>query len=461
MGKYMDPKDPTGGVFGALTDWVPFDLGISEALGGATGSLERKPSPLNPNYPSDRSYSPEAYSTPSTSSSVSGFQVAPSRPTQPSPATSTNNKLPGAGGYDAGALAGSIGLSKDEARSKYPGLTMPEIVARYRQEAGERANRQRKQAQQIGKAWDPVIAELDAQLAGLPLRKAGLEGEVEGMATSAGEDIREGGRLSEQALEGTKRSGLRELEEDIRNQMTAAGRLIGGIGGGSSSAVQQASEAVTRSGQKTRGRLIEVISAEVGKINQLVQKEMAQLSSWKREKLMGLSEFFQEKFDQLSQAKAGATGDRIKSIEQLQFNVEQQLGEELSKIDSQVLSYAQQIDAWQRQREASLEDFARKQASLTADASDQTRETIEYFNMLTEAGLSDDDARQYMEGQGMALPMGVSSDEEEDAIDWQLKQDSKKNYFMFDPATGNIQEPNVPESMQKDGLLERLSGIFN
>ena len=405
---YMNPDDPTGGVFGALTDWVPVDLGISEALGGAKGSLEYKPSPLNPNYPTDRSYSPEAYSTPSTSSSVSGIRVAPPKDDGGDVLVADNTRnLPnanggsGSGGYSAGDLAGSIGMSKDEARGRYPGMTMPEIVAQYRRDAQENAARQRKQAQQIGGAWDPVITELDRQIGRLPGRQQEYSEQLGGLATQQLEQVGLQETQSTEALETERGRGLRNLEEDIRNQMTAAGRLIGGIGGGSSSAVQQASEAVTRSGQKVRGSLMETVVSKISEIKNIANQERNKIGQWKSTKLFEIVQFFSEKLDELSTSKAGAKGDRAKAIEELKFDVERDLSNRLSQLDDTVINYAGTLDQWERERTAELQDMAAKQGRTTAAGGADIGKAISTFNDLVDMGYTQEQAQEWMEAQGL------------------------------------------------------------
>lgn len=378
-------------------------------------------------------------------------------PSTSSTSTSSDDTSSSTGGYDADALAESIGMSKDEARAKYPGLTMPEIVAKYKSDAQARAEKKRQQAKEIGKAWDPVLAELDRQLESLPLREQKTEERVEDIEKESLEALSESEKAARQELEGTRKRGLRDLEEDVRNQMEAAGRFLGGYGAGSSSANIQATEAITRAGQRSRGELMESLAGEIRRVQQTAMQERSKLKGWKSQKLLELSEFFNDRLNQLNMAKAQAKGDRKKAIEQLEFDVQKELSSELSALENQVLNYSMQVDMWEKNRQAQLEDYARKAAASGASATEMTEEAISYFNALTDAGLSDAQAKTYMEQQGLIFPQGIKSEEEEPTqYVYKTTKDADNNPILLriDPTTGQTQYQTIGSS--SGGLLDKL-----
>ena len=248
------------------------------------------------------------------------------------------------------------------------------VADQRKKEQAQAAERQQK-AGQIGRAWDPILAELDAQIGRMPGQQAEYQNQLGGLADLQLQDVEQSANTASTSLEAEKKKGLRSLEEDMRNQMDAAGRYIGGLGGGNSSAGMQASEAVTRAGQKARGGLLETVTAKLGEIQTTAQKARSDVQNWKAGKLFEITQFFAEKMNELSMQKANSKGEKAKAIEQLKFDIEKELAGTLRDLDNQVIGYATTLDQWERERSAQLEDYERERSAQLEDYARQQAST--------------------------------------------------------------------------------------
>jgi hypothetical protein len=161
----------------------------------------------------------------------------------------------------------------------------------------EQRKKAEKQAREIGTAWNPVFESLDQQLGSIPVRQAEYQGRIAESTDAQLSDVEASRARSTESLETEKARGLRNLEDDIRNQMEVAGTKIGVAGAGSSSAVGQASEALARVGQKARGSLLEGVNEQLTSINNLASQERSRIGQWKQDKLGEIVSFFQNKMD--------------------------------------------------------------------------------------------------------------------------------------------------------------------
>ena len=290
------------------------------------------------------------------------------------------------------------------------------VADQRKKEQAQAAERQQK-AGQIGRAWDPILAELDAQIGRMPGQQAEYQNQLGGLADLQLQDVEQSANTASTSLEAEKKKGLRSLEEDMRNQMDAAGRYIGGLGGGNSSAGMQASEAVTRAGQKARGGLLETVTAKLGEIQTIAQKARSDVQNWKAGKLFEITQFFAEKMNELSMQKANSKGEKAKAIEQLKFDIEKELAGTLRDLDNQVIGYATTLEQWERERSAQLEDYARTQLGTVGSGRTDISNSLKIFNDLISAGYSADDAKAWMDAQGVyTLPdANVSESDEFDA----------------------------------------------
>lgn len=285
--------------------------------------------------------------------------------------------------------------------------SLSSLYEKQRSEMEEQRKRSEKQAREIGTAWNPVFESLDQQLGSIPVRQAEYQGRIAESTDAQLSDVEASRARSTESLEKEKARGLRNLEDDIRNQMEVAGTKIGIAGAGSSSAVGQASEALARVGQKARGSLLEGANEQLTSINNLAAQERSKIGQWKQDKLGEIVSFFQNKMDELSFQKANAQKERKVAVEELIRDAQDQFVSALGGLDSEIRTYAQQVDTWEKQRQAELEDYARRTGQSAAQGSKITDSALAMFDELAMRTGSEDEARSILAAQGIMIPDGI------------------------------------------------------
>lgn len=294
--------------------------------------------------------------------------------------------------------------------------SLSSLYEKQRSEMEEQRKRSEKQAREIGTAWNPVFESLDQQLGSIPVRQAEYQGRIAESTDAQLSDVEASRARSTESLEKEKARGLRNLEDDIRNQMEVAGTKIGIAGAGSSSAVGQASEALARVGQKARGSLLEGVNEQLTSINNLASQERSKIGQWKQDKLGEIVSFFQNKMDELSFQKANAQKERKVAVEELIRDAQNQFVSALSGLDSEIRTYAQQVDTWEKQRQAELEDYARRTGQSAAQGSKITDSALAMFDELAMRTGSEDEARSILAAQGIMIPDGIRANTAEDDV---------------------------------------------
>lgn len=293
-----------------------------------------------------------------------------------------------------------------------------EIENRKRQEEERVRALQAQQRAEISKAWEPIFAELDRQIGTLPGQKAGYEEQVGTLATSQKAGAEASRVQGVQTLEGAKtqeetraKTSIRDLEQDIRNQLEAKATYFGNLGAGDSSAVGRASEAVTKSGLKAKSTIlsgrdeaISTIDAKIGDVNNLATEQNRKIDEWKSTKLFEISETFNNQVNQLNMAKANASAEKQKAISDIIFGLEQQLMSKLGQLDDAVVNYKSSIATWQQQRAAELEDYGKKLAmsatySGGSDNQYKYNTAVSTFNSLVDQGLDSASAQAAVKAQ--------------------------------------------------------------
>lgn len=361
--------------------------------------------------------------------------------TSTAPSTSTSDS----GGYSASEMLKEAGLAPSEKSNlfeKYGVDNTPDLIAAIEAEDKERLEKQKKQAEEIGKAWDPIINELDRLVGLVPQRETKYKQQLGGLEQAQLEGVGEQEKAAVSSVESTRKRGLRDLEEDIRNQMEAAGRFLGGYGAGSSSANIQATEAITRAGQRSRGELMETVSQKIGEIKQTAMQERNKIQQWKSQKLMDITQFFAEKMDQLNMAKAEAKGERAQAIEQLKFDLERDFSNRLQQLDNTIIDYATTLDQWERERTAQLEDYAMEQQAKVEEAA-----AGDWNLFIDEAGQGwwvNEDTQDYRPADFVK-----PGEEEPELIE---REDGIYYYYPSKPEEGLKPVPN-PEQTSGQGLV--------
>lgn len=294
--------------------------------------------------------------------------------------------------------------------------SLTDLYSKQKQEMENQKKERERQANKIGESWNPVFSELDRQLGSIPTRQTEYQSRIGESAEAQLGDVEASRVQSTQSLESEKAKGLRNLEEDIRNQMDAAGTKIGIAGAGSSSAAGQASEALARVGQKARGSLLEGVNEQLTSINNLATEQRSKIGQWKQDKLGEIVSYFQNKMDELSYQKANAQKERKQAVEELISNAQNEFVSALSNLDNQVMSYAQSVDMWEKQRAAELDDYNKRTGNAAAQGSKITDSALAMFDELTMRTGSEDEARNILAAQGIVIPDGIRANEAQDDL---------------------------------------------
>lgn len=293
-----------------------------------------------------------------------------------------------------------------------------EVENRKRQEEERVRKMQEEQRNSINQAWQPIFAELDRQIGSLPGQRAGYETQVGDLATSqqAGAEasrVQGVNTLNTAKTEemGRAKTSIRDLEQDIRNQLEAKSTYFGNLGAGDSSAVGRVSEAITKSGLKAKGTIlsgrdqaIADIDTKIGDVNNLASEQSRKIDEWKSTKLFEIAETFNNQVNQLNMAKANASAEKQKAISDIIFGLENQLMQRLGQLDDAVINYKSSIATWQQQRAAELEDYGKKlamNAQYTGGADNQYKynQAVTTFNSLVDQGLDSYSAQKAVMSQ--------------------------------------------------------------
>lgn len=345
------------------------------------------------------------------------YTPAPTTNYTPAPAADLNRgEVLGAStssdSFDAGSALSDLGYSnKSEFKQDTGYSSVEDYLNTLRKEEGGRRKEQEAKAQEIGSSFDPIFSELDRQLAGLSGRQQEFEGQIARSAQAQLGDVESRTEASKETLEQERSRGLRDLEGDIRNQLQAAGRVIGAAGAGASSAVGQATEAISRIGQQARSDLNQGVGNQLKEIESLALQQKSDINKWKQDKLFEITDFFSKQLDALNLQKSGASRDKQRSISELEFQIQQDYMGQLRGLDQQLLQYNQAVDNWQNARAGEFAAFQAQQQSGVQGGIEGINTALDLFGNLTAQGVSDDEARQIVEAQGLYLPQSTTTED--------------------------------------------------
>lgn len=372
-----------------IGSWGLPDLGITEFVGGLLGK------PKDP--------------VTGGSQIFSGGTNTPPAQTPPS-----NNKGGGSSGGGSSAGKSSAGVTNTQNTPQQNISNFQEDINR--QKADEEARIRAMQEQQrnaISASFDPIFNELDRQIGLLPEQRKQYEDQIASLAEGQGktaETARVRGVDTLTAAKGEEekraKTSIRDLEQDIRNQLEAKATYFGNLGAGDSSAIDRVSEAVTKSGLKAKGTVLAgrdqalaTIDAKIGDVNNLAADQLSKIDTWKSEKLFEIGQTFTTQLNQLNSAKANASAEKQKAISDIIFGLEQQFFTRLQELDDSVINYKSSINTWQMQRQAELEDYATKlsMSSTYSGGADNQKAydaSRKAFDFGIESGLTEYEARQ-------------------------------------------------------------------
>jgi hypothetical protein len=330
-------------------------------------------------------------------------------------------------GSSGSSSSSSGGSSKKAAAEK---AAEAEKKAAAEAEAERIAEWEKEQRGEISSAYDDIFSQLDALLGQYPGQKQEMLGHVDTMADAQRGIVESERARGVQTLEGQRakqqdlaKSSLRNLEEDIRNSLTAAGRYLGVRGAGDSSAAGQMSEALAKAGQKarsgvlqTRDQAIAEIGQRISEVGQIASEQLLKVDQFKAEKALDIANFFQSKIEALEAERRSATAQRGQALANIIQNTQGQFIESMRALDAETRNYKQSIDMWQMQRAAEMEDYASKlalQESYSGASSADYGKAVSIFDTLVARGVPVEQAREIAMEQGnVFLPEGMQRESE-------------------------------------------------
>lgn len=357
----------------------------------------------------------------------------------------------------------------------------------------QKEEQERKAKERIGKAFDPIYSELDRQLATLPGRRAEAETEIGRLADTQRATAEEGRTRSLAALDTSRtqveegaQTSLRDLEGDIRNQLKAKISMLGAAS--DSSAAGEVSEAVTREGLKGRAKILSTRDAAFAElegkradINNLATDQIGKVDEWKSTTLFKIGQDFQDQFNALSKEKATATQQEAMAIDERITGLEQDFYGRLKQLDDAVLNYKSSIATWQMQREAELEDYAKKLSMSSSytkleDDSKKFQAANDVFNQSLAQGMSPEEAQMRAFNQtgvdplkGLELTPELKRQITENAkkanlfigtnvagMPYMLDKDNPSAGYQYIPAYGG-ESSQQPQAEQGGSIFDNLS----
>lgn len=284
------------------------------------------------------------------------------------------------------------------------------------QQAKERAlvdQQQQQQREGIAMSFEPIFKELDRQLSTIPTEKLSYEDQLAKLADSQLAGIRDSQAQGEQGLERSKaltrdnaQTSLRDLEEDVRNQLKAGAKYLGVRGSADSSATNEMGEAINRENQKARSGILSAqdralgeIEAKIADVKNLASQETRKVDEWKSTKLFEMGQFFSERINELNTQKANATAEQQRAITEMIAGLEQDFLGRLRQLDDSVINYKTSIATWEMQRAAEMEDYRAKVGMTSSysggdDTTAAMKMSNDIFNKSVSNGMTNETARQ-------------------------------------------------------------------
>lgn len=336
-------QTPFGAGFKAGTEIVPTVQKLGAALPAPTGGVlgvseaDQAPAP-----------EPTPQATPTGGGGVATTAALPAAPVAPAAPEGT-----------AAAAPALVQETAEEAAAK---------------QAEEEAATQARIAEEtagIETQFEPIFSELDRQIGVLPEKQKTLEDQLSELVISELGGVR---AEEERQLAGVEQSkeeeragakgALRGLEQNIRDILRTTGLRIGAAGAGDSSAIGRASEIIAKQGLKSRGGIQETLGKGLNKLSGIAAnvkavagQQVGKVNQFKTQKMFEIKTEFQDKIDQLQQAKATASADKQGAINAAINQEKFDLRTRIQQLDDQVTAFKQGIETWQLQRTGAIEDF--------------------------------------------------------------------------------------------------------
>lgn len=326
---------------------------------------------IGPTLPSGyKTYSSNATSGPKV---PSGSVLGVTAPSQPAPQQQQQQQSSGGGGNISEGDALARGWDVNNLPSGYsisrPASTGPSQADQLAQQARN----------DINSGYDAYTSSLDQMLGTLPGQQKGQEQTAQNSYNQGISDINAQKASSVADLGTSSRKNaeqqvksLADIADNIRNLFQTGNVMLGTRGAGDSSAADRYSYAVTKLGSKQRGDVLSQtrsiendIADRSAKLNNIVTQETAKLKTNLDNQVLQVAQFFQDKQNELLQAKA---------------NGQLQRGQSLASLSTQLLQVAQQ------QLAAAEADHRNRQNSLLSWAENNSKTIGALKNNLAQLG---------------------------------------------------------------------------
>ena len=216
--------------------------------------------------------------------------------------------------------------------------------------------------EQVSASYEPIMAELDRRLGGLPSEQAGVEsyaGELAGTQRAEAEAAK-GRSLGALGVERagemeTSKQTLRDLAGNARNILEAAQNVWGG-----SSAVPAVTTGIGKAVTKERGKVLgtrdqalRVLDQKVTDVGSIFNEAVRGIETWKSNQLMNVGQEFRSREDAMRGLKGQAAQEEAQQWANYAMN-------QLANFDQMVNQYKMNVATWKAQREGELQDYIEK-----------------------------------------------------------------------------------------------------
>lgn len=334
------------------------DFGINEALGiGPKNSAITAPNwDTSVKDQTGQQYIENKVRDTGATANYTQGQYGPSNITfsNPAPQNTTNNN-PAPTNNNTGSISDAQYDALGVARGDIGGYNR--VLAEQQQNQANAGDQIRNE---INSGFDAYISGLDNMLGNLPGQRKGQEQIVQNSYNQGVSDLTAQKTSSQQDLETQRRKTgesqvktLADIADNIRNLFHTGNVMLGTRGAGDSSAANQYSYAVTKLGSKQRGDVLaqtRSIEADIqdreSKLNNIFTQETAKLRTERDNNILQIAQYFQDKQNELIQAKAQGQLQRGQSLAQLSTQLLNQAQQYLMQADADYKNKQNALLTW-------------------------------------------------------------------------------------------------------------------
>lgn len=165
-------------------------------------------------------------------------------------------------------------------------------------------------------------------------------------------------------VETRKKATMDELANNMRNMLKAGNTMLGAYGAGDSSAVGMYNYALAKQADQRAGAVQKQANDQYSELDRKAldvksafDQSIGDLDTWKATSIDQIRQSTRARLDQINQAKIGADQSRLQALSSLETGLLNQAVQSLAQIDSEHRNYARQIQQWQMDRIAQLQNY--------------------------------------------------------------------------------------------------------